>query len=448
MAEIFNMKKLIFTGLLSMLQALWAEESNKKTIGFDSSLAKAMSQNESIKIGRKKLKQSQNTAELAIYYLLPKLYLQGGVTQTWIDDLNENSFSVSSSGSIPVGGDYVNFAKTALVGLNWTLFDGMRMFKAQSLVTENESLEKLNLESIESDLKEKFSNAWVNVLINQFSLKLLRKRLEVSEAMSLRLSDKYELGLVDRRQNLQALLSFRQAKVAVLKQERLTQSAMQNLNLIIGDEPKKMNAELSTDLPEIETPKTLEEAWNELNQKSLTLKVQNKKLELADYNYGLERSKHFPIITAFADYGWNQSESNYGNIFPVVDRENATGRIGLNLRWNLFSGFDDEMSRRNARIDIEMVQISSGLIKKQLRMALEDVFELYQRSLTTYEIEKESRGLSVEQWEISQEMYAAGQITQLEYFNAQILMENVELSLFSAQMNVFLAKVSIENQLN
>jgi outer membrane protein len=442
------MKKLIFIGLLSLSQALWSEDSNKKTIDFESSLAKAMGQNESIKIGQKKLLQSQNTAELAIYYLLPQLYLQGGVTQSWIDDLNANSVSVSPGSGIPIGGDNANFAKTALVGLNWTLFDGMRMFKAQELVRENESLEKLNFESTKSDLKENFSKAWVNVLINQFRLKLLQKRLEVSEAMSLRLRDKYDFGLVDRRQNLQALLSFRQAKVAVLEQERLTQSAMQNLNLIMGDATKEMNAELSRDLPKIEIPKGLEEAWNELNQKSLILKVQDKKLELAYYNYGLERSKHFPMITAFADYGWSQSESNYGNSFPLVDRENATGRIGLNLRWNLFSGFDDEMSRRNARIDVEMAQISSGLIKKQLRLALEDVFESYQISLSTYAIEKESQGLGIEQWEISQEMYAAGQITQLEYLNAQILMESVELSLFSAQMNVFLAKVNIENQLN
>lgn len=432
-------------------QIAWSQDSSQKTISFEASLAKAMNQSETIQVAQKKLKQVQNTAELGNYYLLPQLYLQGGVTQSWIDDLKTSAVSVSPTSGSPVGGDNSALSKTALVGLNWTLFDGLRMFKARSLVSENESLEKLNLEETRSDLKESFSKAWVSVLINQFKLKLLEKRLKVSEEMSLRLMDKYNLGTIDRRQNLQAQLSFRQAKVSLLEQERLLQSSMQSLSLIMGEKPSELKKDLwvlETKLPKVEIPASMEEAWSELEKQSLKLKVQDKRIELADYNYGLQRSKHFPIISAFADYGWSQSETDYGNPFAAIERENATGRVGVNLKWNLFSGFDDEMSRRNARMDVEMAQISSGLVKKQLRVALEDVYESYKRSKETLEIEKESQGLGVEQWEISQEMYASGQITQLEYLNAQVLMENVEMSLFVADMNVFLSKINIENQLN
>jgi outer membrane protein len=449
MVEIFNMKKTLFSLFILTTQSLWALEPS--TIHFTTSLQEALSVSEKVQIAQKKLQQTQNTASLGNLSLLPRLYVKGGLSQSWVDDLNPAVASAAPSGEASASnpsGDNTQLAKTATVGLDWTLFDGMRMFKARSLVFENESLERLNLKSLQSELKVAFSKKWIDVLMAQFQLGIFEKRLAVSEALSLRLEDKYNLGLVDRRQFLQAKLAYKQSLVSVLTQKRTVQSALQNLALVMGADIKDFDVKLSAELPEIEISAEIEEAWRLLEQQNLALKVENKKLKVADYNYGLARSKHFPMIKAFADYGWSQSEFDYGSPAPLVNRENATARVGLSLNWNIFSGYEDEMGRRNARIDMEMAQISTGLFKKQLRVNLEDVFEGYQRSLETFEIEKESRILAHEQWEISQEMYHSGQITQLDYLNAQILMENGELSLFSAQMQVFLAKINIESLVN
>ena len=119
------MHKIIMT-LLSLVTVTSVLSAEMMTL--ESSINMGLNNNYNIRLQRNSNQQSQNNTAMATGYLLPKLDLNGGLNYTNTDDLL-NSQSLSG-----MAGDNDVVASNAGASLSWTLFDGLRMFRARGVI--------------------------------------------------------------------------------------------------------------------------------------------------------------------------------------------------------------------------------------------------------------------------------------------------------------------------
>jgi outer membrane protein TolC len=337
----------------------------------------------------------------------------------------------------------------ASLALNWTLFDGLRMFATKQKVEEYMHLGELII-------KNQVINTVADVVITYYSivrekqqLRAIEEQMSISQTRVELAQRKLEIGVGAKPDVLQSKVDLNAQRAAQLQQQTLIRQLKETLNQLLQPSAEGAGSSMSTDYDvsdsiEINTTLSLEEIRNGVEQNNPLLQISNKNIDIAFLTLEELKADRFPKLDFNATYNFTRVNNDIAlNPFlPIFNRNR-----GLNYGFTLTVPI---LNYRNTHRLIEQQELNIGfqrlLLENQKSLLRLDVqnayhdFELQQQALA---LEEENILLARENVEIILETYRLGSVTYIQLREAQQSLEDAYTRLIAARYNTKVAETEL-----
>ena len=312
---------------------------------------------------------------------------------------------------------------SAAVTGNYTLYDQNREETIKQL-RELVSLSGLQKQlTIEQQLLQLF-NVYYEVAQISANLGVLQRTLSVSRQRVLRAQYRFEYGQGPRLDLLNAEVDYQRDSINFLNSQQLLSNARRNLNVIMGME---VNSSFKIDttityIPDLTLPALTEKA----KARNTAIQLINKNLDITQQEFNIIDAGKKPTLGATGSYSYNFSD-NPEQSFTSFSTNNGLA-LGLNLNWNLFDGGIRKKRKEITQINIASQQIQKTQLEQQLERDVMNAWESYQTSLYILQAELTNFSTAKLNMERTEEQFKIGQISSVEFRQAQLNLLNAETS--------------------
>lgn len=318
--------------------------------------------------------------------------------------------------------------------LNWTLFDGGRMFvtwqKLGELRDLGETMARIEIENTVRDIITEY----YEIVREQNMLDVLRSSVEISEDRYNIAQTKRDLGSGTEFELLLARSDLNTDIAEVLRQEVVVNSAKLDLIRIL---------DLDTDIEftvteEIVTSDYME--WADLEalfyENNRQMEAARQRVEISELELKEIRRERFPQLDLNMGYTYNHEEIRNA---LILQGQTDGYYVGLTARINLFDGFNTNRRVQIAKIEQKNAEIELNEAFRTLETELRAEYKNYTSVLQLVELESENLQLAVDALEIALEQFRLATITSVELREAQNILINTENRLIDGQFD---AKIS------
>ncbi|MEW6702662.1 MAG: TolC family protein [Bacteroidota bacterium] len=419
---------LFFFGINFLLFAVQLFPQQQK-LSIKEAINIALENNYEIRIAKSDASISDNNYSLGNAGFLPKVDVTGSRTQavTAIQQEYASGQTVDRPGSR-------TSTTNAGVALSWTLFDGFKMFTSYSKLKEYKELGEIKLRSqIENSLLDVIKT-YYDIVRQKYNYDVAKESVNISEERVKLAGEKLSVGSASNLDLLRAKVDLNADKSNLLNQEVILSSLKVTLNRLLS-----RNVALDFDVDEIIDVKEglsfdqlKEAAFN--NNADLLQAEKNK--SISSFDVTLLRSDFFPKINLLGGYSYQRTQSEAG-FFRI--NTNFGYNYGMNLTWNLFSGWTTRLQYENALITLDRDEIKLNSVKTTLESNLLIAYKNYEKNLEILKLEEENVSVAKENLELALEQLKLGSISPLEFREVQRNYISAQSRFSSAQ---YIAKMS------
>lgn len=329
----------------------------------------------------------------------------------------------------------------ASLDLNYTVFDGLgRLYNYKSL-KEQYNLSELEVrETIENTLIQMFA-VYYEVARLYENVQILEQTMDISNERVKRSNYQFEFGQSSKLVALNAEVDAANDSINLIDARQNLENTRRDLMLILNtefDNDFKVDT-LVNFIPELLISEYIEEA--EENNVSV-LKIE-KSLNISDYDIKISRAGYFPQIDLFGSYGWNRNISPESPFFPGSVQTTDGISAGVSLSWNLFDGGQTAVRVQNAKVGLKTQEVLKNQIKFQVKRDISNAFNNYKNRLYIYELQEQNVVTNRNNFERSKEQFSIGQITSIEFRQAQINLINAQTSKNLAKYDAKIAELQL-----
>jgi outer membrane protein len=247
---------------------------------------------------------------------------------------------------------------------------------------------------------------------------------------------KLRAGSATRSDSLRSLVTLGTARLDQITTQTQLASAEANLARLIGEPGRVRAADDSAFyrvLPAVDTQAIRAEA----ESKSPRIQSAGANAAAARASARASRSAYWPSLTLAANTGWN------GNRTTDYDLFNQR-QLSLSLRWNLFDGFDRELSivQRDAALDL--AEANAADAQREVQAELTTRLAELDASRTRIEITQTSVAAAAEDLRVQQQRYRLGASTIVDLLTSQEALNQAEVNVVNARFDYLRAKAQLE----
>ncbi|MGZ8392518.1 MAG: TolC family protein [Gemmatimonadales bacterium] len=246
---------------------------------------------------------------------------------------------------------------------------------------------------------------------------------------------KLRAGSATRSDSLRSLVTLGNARLDQITTGSQLASAEANLGRLIGETGRVRAADDSSfyRLTVIDTGAIRVEA------ESRSPRVQSAAANAvaARASLGASRSTYWPSLTLAGSTGWNGSRTTDYDLFN--ERQ-----ISLSLRWNLFDGFDRELTIVQADADLDLAEATAADARREVQAELTARLAELDAARTRTEITGTSVAAATEDLRVQQERYRLGASTIVDLLTSQEALNQAEVDVVNARFDYLRAKAQIE----
>ncbi len=408
----------------------------QKVLSSQEAVELALENNFGIKIAKNTVEIAENNADILNSGFLPRVTGNAGATYN-----RDNTKAEYSDPSRPP--NVLNGAESsrynASVNLNYTLFDGLgRQYNYKRLKEEQQLTELEARETIENTILQLFT-VYYNVAQQLENSMALEQTLNISKERLTRAEYQFNYGQSTKLGVLNAQVDINNDSINVINANQRLRNSKRDLNVVLGN--------VLADAFDVDTLITFVLQLNkaDLLQKvkdnNVTLLQLEKNLQITEYSLKSWKSDYLPTLGLTGSYGWNKNNNNAASFLAV---STSTGlSAGVNLSWNLFDGGSTVTRVKNAQIDLE----NQKLVKEQIVMDIErdfnNAWDDYQNKLTIFNVQEENILTAKNNFDRTQEKFRLGQVTSIEFRQAQLNLLSAELNRNQAKYEAKLAELFV-----
>ena len=317
----------------------------------------------------------------------------------------------------------------ASANLNWTLFDGLKMFFTKKRLSMQESLATLQLkEQVQTSIAAVII-AYSNVVKQQQAVNAYNEAIKLAEERLKIATSKVELGVSAKTDALQARVDANARKAELLKQQALLETAKQNLNALLARNAETaFEVEDSISFNDKITAQSLQEINNNLTVQAALVQAGIAKQQLKEI-----QAKRSPVIVGNAAYSYTYSKSDAG--FSLFNQQNGL-TVGATLVFPLFNGLNINREVKIARLNITRAETGLEKIKLQITVQQKKAARDYEVAKQALQLEEENISYAKENVMIATERFKLSQSTSIEFREAQKSYEDALLRLVAARYDV------------
>lgn len=399
--------------LLLLFTISGAIQDPDSTLSAEEAVSIALEKNFDIRLEQYNLDISENNNTYGNAGFFPTVEASGGASQSIRNTDQTLNFGEGPVQQSQSGASSTNY--NAGVNLEWTVFDGMKMFatkaKLDQFAKANQSVFKAQIQNVISDVLKAFYNA----ALEQERLVLLKSTLELSEERVTISKDKYEVGKASKLEFLQAQVDYNTDQSAYVRQQEVVALRKYELQQLLGivHVSDSISLRYNYELEFVRTRKEAEDVALTQNPDLMYLQDQQEVSLLTTRE--LERER-LPSLDFNLGYNYSKQENEVG----VLRSNQATGfNYGVTATMTLFDGMNQHRSIQNAKIQSEQAMTMYDRAKAQLITSVRSAYITYQNAVTLADLETKNLEVAQENIEIALERYRVGKSNPLEIREAQ-----------------------------
>ena len=416
---------IVFLGLQSQAQELLTLEDAVKI---------ALENNYEIKIAKNDLKIDETNSTAGNAGMLPTVSASVVNNNSIL-----NTTQTQASGEVRKLDNARNLSLTYGVGLDWTVFDGLRMFARREqlkvLQQQGEAELKLAIVTKISDVHA----TYFDLVQQQQQLKALDTAIVISNQRLTTAQNRFSIGKASKLEMLNAQVDLNTDTSSRLKQLESYKIAKIKLNEILArdtssefkvtDEIKIDNSLVFIDL------KALAEMQNPQLQAQILAK-NSTELQLKQVKAG-----RYPTVRINSGYNFTRSEASLG----FVTQSSGRGFVyGINASVPIFDGFNQNRNEKITRLQIDNADLVINQQKKMLESQLATAFQSYQTNMELSKVEEKNVEIAKQNLDITLAKFKIGTITPIEYRTAQLNYVEALVRLSNAQFQTKLYEISLK----
>ena len=415
--------RLLTISILVLIFNTFQAKSQIARLSLEDAIVTGLEKNYSILISKNNNEIAKNNNTVGNAGLLPSVGVSSSARKSII----------SSETDLVAGGvtknDNAGTTSLALgATLNWTLFDGFRMFiqkdKLGLLQKQGETSTRVTIENTLSEIIV----TYYSIIQNKNRLKVLQDAINFSNKRKELIMRKFQIGSASELAYLQSLTDLNADSSAFLRQQVTLKNAKADLNyLLVAD--ASYDYEVSDTITFMVLPdyKTL---VSSLSLSNGSIELANQNSEIAHLNYKLTHAPKYPQVSFFTDYSFNRSNYNFGS---TSSYKNNGPVIGLSLSYSVFDGFNRRRNSANALIQNETNKIQLQQVTRDIEAQVFQLYNNYQTNMKLVKFESENLKNIRQNTFIAFEKYRLGEMSDIDLRLFQIKQLEAENSLLLAQ---------------
>ncbi len=394
----------------------------------------ALEFNHGIKIAKNNVEIADNNADILNSEFLPRI--TGNAGATYNRDNTDAEFSNGNSTSLN-GAESSRYNSS--INVNYTLFDGLGRQYNYKILKEEKQLSELDArETIENTILQLFT-VYYNVAQLSENSRSLEETLNISKDRLTRAEYQFAYGQTTKLGVLNAQVDINNDSINVINANNRLINSKRDLNVVLGNAISN-TFEVDTLITFVmQLNKT--ELLEKMKSNNVTLLQLEKNLLISEYNIKSWRSDYLPTLGLTGSYGWNKNNNNAASFLLVSTSTGLSG--GINLSWNLFDGGSTITRVKNAKINLENQQLQKEQIILNIERDFNNAWDDYQNKLTIYNIQEENILTSKNNFDRTQEKFRLGQVTSIEFRQAQLNLLLSKLSRNQAKYDAKLAELFV-----
>jgi len=352
----------------------------------------------------------------------------------------QNSEGVLGNGDVRTAEGAETRRYNAAVDVNYTLFDGLgRYYNYKSFQERSEQSELEVRQTIENTILQLFTVYYEAARLTENTANLERA-LEISKDRLKRAQYQFEFGQNTGLDVLNAEVDINTDSINLLNSRQELRNTMRDLNLILN---RDLEAQFSADttvtfIPSLE----MEAMYDEAQLNNVRLQIVEKDINIGLNDIRVARSGYLPTIGLTGTYGWNESNNNSPLAFVL--QNSSTGVTGtVNLTWNLFDGGSTITGVKNAKVAYKNQEIAKKQIQLEVERDIRNAWDSYTNALYVLEVQEKNLQTNRNNFTRTDERYKLGQVTSIEFRQAQLNFLNAVLARSQAKYNAKLAELQM-----
>ncbi|MEW7290237.1 TolC family protein [Aquimarina sp. 2304DJ70-9] len=329
----------------------------------------------------------------------------------------------------------------ASLNLSYTLFDGLGRFYNYKRLKEQYNLTELQArETIENTILQLFSVYYEVARLSE-NIEILEETLQISQERVSRSNYQFEYGQNTKLNVLNAQVDVANDSINLLNAKQQLRNTKRDLNVILDNE---LENEFEVDTIVKFIPKlALDEYVEKSIENNVTLLQNESNIQISEYDIKVSKSGYLPSVGLTGSYGWNENRNPPSAFFPGNVADTYTLSAGVSLTWNLFDGGNTITRVKNAKIALDNQEIVKAQVAKEVQRDIANALGNYINRLKVYKIQQQNVITNQNNFERSQERFKLGQITSIEFRQAQINLILAETNKNGAKYDAKIAELQL-----
>ena len=395
----------IITLVLAFLPKMQAQE----LLPLEDAVKIALENNYDIKLAKNELKIDELNNSIGNAGMLPTI-------NALVTDNNSitNTKQTQADGSERTLDGARNMNLTYGVGLDWTVFDGLRMFarKEQLNILQKQGEAELKL-AILTKISEVYLN-YFDLVQQQQQLAAIDTAIVISQERVTTAQNRFSIGKASKLEVLNAQVDLNTDKSLQLKQLETLKNAKIRLNEILARDVQTefvVANEISVD-EQLKYDELKSAAENQNPQLQAQMLTKNS----AEQQLKQVKAGRYPTIRITSGYNFTRSEASLGFITQSSNRGFA---YGFNASMPIFNGNLQNRNERIAKVQLENANVTLEQQKRSLESQLNAAFASYTTNLELTKVEAQNLKIAAQNLDITLAKFKIGTITPIEFRTAQ-----------------------------
>ena len=429
---IMTHSKILFQCLILLLFCA-AKINAQEVLTLESAVKIALENNYEIKIATNNLIIQKTNVAIGNAGMLPT------VTANVFDNNSiQNSSQTRQDGTKNELDNAKNNNLTYGVGLDWTIFDGLRMFARMDQLKELQKLGEAQLKLTVITRISDVNAAYYDLVQQQQQLAALDTTIVISNQRLTLAQNRFTIGKASKLELLNAQVDMNTDQVALLRQKELYSNSKILLNQLLARDVArdfKVIDVLKVDslllLPEL---KVLAEKQNP----QLEAQIINKRV--AELELKQIKAARYPTVRVNTAYNFSESQSSLGF---VAQSQSRGLNYGFSASLNLFDGFAQNRNEKISKIQIENSKLNIDQQNLALNSQLSTSYQTYLTNLELIALEEKNESIAKQNLNITLDKFRIGTITTLEFRTAQLNYVNAKVRYSNAQFQGKLSEIAL-----
>ncbi|ALM21828.1 transporter [Nonlabens sp. MIC269] len=329
----------------------------------------------------------------------------------------------------------------AAINVNYTLFDGLGRLYNYKRLKELYNLSELQArQTIETNALQLMS-VYLEVARIRENVQVLEQALDISLKREQRAQYQFDYGQVNKLEVLNARVDINTDSINLLNAQQQLRNAKRDLNFIMQRDIETSFAVDTTVtlLNELEIVSFIEKA----SENNVRLLQADRNVTVSEYDIKTARSLMLPRIGLTGSYGWNQTDNPASAFFPSTTNLSTSLQLGANLTWDIFDGGTSITNYRNAQIRFNNEELLKKQIGDEVKRDIANARGNYNNALRIYQMQEQNLITNQNNFTRTEERYKLGQVSSVEFRQAQVNLLNAQTTKNLAKYDAKLAELQL-----